>query len=224
MATVPIGQVLETRTGSLLVECVAANGSAAHPYLTSADLLSGADSARNLADAIHILCAVHGRHPSMVELVAMRSLDPDARQWLAESSETFARDRSFLARLAVEAGPTPSTPGGGSEAAIGTQRNSLATLAQSERRGCAIGAAFAFMLDWAAIRAPLQVAGEKFGVPLSALAPIDTAALDATCERVCKSIALRRAVMFGAEQVALQHRGLWDLLWARALARRAHPA
>ena len=125
----------------------------------------------------------------------------------------------LLARLAVAAGPIPATPGAGSEAAIALQRNALATLAQSERRGCAIGAAFAFMLDWSAMSGVLTAAATRFGVAPSHLPPVDAGGIDAACDQVCKSVALRRAVMFGAEQVALQHRGLWDLLWARARAR-----
>ena len=219
MASVPMGQMLAPQAGSLLIECVAAHGSASHPYLRSAELLSGPDAGRNLADAIHFLCTLHGRHPGLVELVAMRSLEPDARAWLAQASESFAGERVLLARLAVAAGPIPATPGAGSEAAIALQRNALATLAQSERRGCAIGAAFAFMLDWSAMSGVLTAAATRFGVAPSHLPPVDAGGIDVACDQVCKSVALRRAVMFGAEQVALQHRGLWDLLWARARAR-----
>lgn len=224
MASVPIGQIHESRSGSLLVDCVAEHGSLSHSYARGSALTTGPDAARNLADAVHFLCALHGRHPSLIELVAMRSLEPAARDWLGAASETFARERGFLARLAVEVGPAPATPGNGAEAAIATQRNALMTLAQSERRGCALGAAFAFMLDWAAIRDVLQAAAERFGLPLVLVDPIDAGEVEALCDVVCKSVALRRAVLFGAEQVALQHRGLWELLWARALARGPQPA
>lgn len=224
MASAPVGQMLEARSGSLLLDCVAANGSRSHPYAWGPALTSGPEAGRNLADAIHFLCALHGRHPSLVELVAMRSLEPEARDWLGAASETFARERGFLARLAVAAGPAPTTPGGGAAATVATQRAALTTLAQSERRGCALGAAFALMLDWAVIREMLQAAAERFALPPLYVDPIDPAAVDAACEAVCRSVALRRAVLFGAEQVALQQRGLWELLWARALARGTPPA
>ena len=63
-------------------------------------------------------------------------------------------ERAYLTRLSVAVGAIPSTPGGAdSETAILAQRAALATLAQSDRRGCALGAALAFAADWASIRA-----------------------------------------------------------------------
>ena len=107
----------------------------------------------NLADAIHFLCALHGRHPGVVDLAAARIVDPAGRAWLASAAEGAAVERALLTRLAVAAGPIPSTPGGGgSESAIQAQRAALATLAQSDRKGCALGAALALAADWVAVR------------------------------------------------------------------------
>ena len=221
MASIPIGQKCEPRQGSLLLDCVDGHGSRSHPYPTSELLLASPTAARNLADAIHFLCALHGQYPSLVELVAARTVDPPSRAWLAEAGEGFARERAFLARLAVEAGPVPATPGSGSEAAIAAQRHALATLAKSERRGCSVGAAFAFAADWAVIRIVLEAAAERFAVMPPPRWSDDRQSIADAAESVAADAAMGRAMRFGAEQVALQHRGLWDLLQARAQARIA---
>lgn len=219
MASVAIGQVLELQPGALLTDCVAAHGSRSHPYAASPELLNGPAAARNLADAIHLLCTLHGRHPGVVELVAMRSLEPEARAWLGHASEAFARERTLLARLAVAAGPIPPTPGVGGESASATMRNALMTLAQSERRGCAMGAVFALLIDWSVIRSVLGTAAERFTTGMTPAWTIGAEEIREVADRVSKSVAIRRAMLFGAEQVSLQHRGLWDLLYARARAR-----
>ena len=135
MASVSVAKAAGAGTGALLFACVAEQGSAAHPSSSSESLVSGPDSARNLADAVHFLCALHGRHPGIVDLAAGRAIEPEARAWLIAAAEGMAAERQFLTRLAVAAGPVPSTPGGaGSETAVIGQRSALATLAQSEDR------------------------------------------------------------------------------------------
>jgi hypothetical protein len=206
--------------GPALLSTVQAQGSASHPYLASAQLLGGAQAARNLADAIHFLCALHGRHPGVIELVAMRTVEPAARAWLSETAEAFARERTYLANLAVQAGPVPATPGAGSEAAVAMQRNAIMTLAQSERRGCAIGAALAVAADWGVVRQVMDSAAARFGIDLPRpWRAGEPAAIERVVEGLGDNTAVGRALLFGAEQVAIQHRGLWDLLAARAEAR-----
>lgn len=222
MASVPLGQVNAPQPGPALLATVREQGSASHPYVASAQLLSGAAAARNLADAIHFLCALHGRHPGVIELVAMRTVEPGARSWLSETAEGFARERTYLANLAVQAGPVPATPGAGSEAAVAMQRNAIMTLAQSERRGCAIGAALAVAADWTIIRQVLDCAAARFG--MNTPAPWragEVEAVGAVLGGLGDHTGVGRAALFGAEQVAIQHRGLWDLLAARAEARGA---
>jgi hypothetical protein len=221
MASLPLGQVNAPRVAPDLVGCVRDQGSASHPYPSSDDLLRGPAASRNLADAIHFLCALHGRQPGVIELVASRTVEPSARDWLNEAAEAFARERALLARLAVEAGPVPATPGPGSEAVIAMQRNALITLAQSERRGCAIGAALAVSADWFVVRTVLDAACQRFGVEAPLNAFRSPSAIADVVASLADQMPVRRAVMFGAEQVALQHRGLWDLLQARAQARTA---
>jgi len=218
MASLSVESAGRARTGDLLLACVAEHGSATHDYFGSDSLKAGPDAARNLADAVHFLCALHGRHPGIVDFAAARTVDPVGREWLAGATEGMAAERQHLARLSVCAGPIPSTPGGtGSETAINAQRSALATLAQSDRRGCALGAALAFAADWAAIRALLDTAARKLGIELPPSRLGDRESLRAVGD---DAGLVERALLFGAQQLALQHRGLWDLLEARQQARR----
>jgi len=214
MASVSVESAGGVRTGALLVACVADHGSATHPYYSSPALRNGA----NLADAIHFLCALHGRHPGVVDLAATRIVDPAGRAWLASAAQAAAAERALLTRLAVAAGPIPSTPGGGgSEGAIQAQRAALATLAQSDRKGTALGAALALAADWAAVRSVIEAAAKRLGVEVPAGGLGDEARLRAVAD---EAAATERALLFGAQQLALQHRALWDLLEARQQARR----
>ena len=207
------------RTGSLLADCVAEHGSATHPWFGSHALLSGPEASRNLADAIHFLCALHGRHPGVIDHAAARTVDPDARAWLNAAAAAAAQERTLLTRLAVAAGPIPSTPGGsGSEAAIQAQRGALSTLAQSDRKGTALGAALAFACDWAPVRKTvIEAAAKRLGIEVAPHGFGDAATLRAVADEAGPS---ERALLFGAQQLALQHRALWDLLEARAQARQ----
>ena len=221
MASNPVGLKFDGRSGCQLLECVDAHGSRSHVYPTSELLLTSPTAPRNLADAIHFLGALHGQYPSLVELVAARTIDPPSRAWLAEAGDEFSRERAFLARLAVEAGPVPATPGAGAEAAIAATRHALATLAKSERRGCSLGAALAVAADWAVIRTVLDTAAERFSVTPPPRVGDHRGPIAELVEAATADPAMSRAMRFGAEQVALQHRGLWDLLHARAQARIA---
>ena len=206
------------RTGSLLAACVDGHGSATHPYFGSQALLSGPEASRNLADAIHFLCALHGRHPGVVDHAASRTVDPAGRIWLATAAQAAAAERALLTRLVVAAGPIPSTPGGGgSESAIQAQRNALATLAQSDRKGTALGAALAFAADWTPVRRQvIEAAAKRLGVETAPSGFGDADELRAVAD---EAGATERALLFGAQQLALQHRALWDLLEARQQAR-----
>lgn len=221
MASVSVDSAQSARSGELLFGCVAGHGTASHAYPASEALLKGIDAGRNLADAVHFLSALHGRHPGVIDHAAARSVEPAARAWLGPASTALAAERHYLTRLAVAAGAIPSTPGGASsEAAIQAQRAALATLAQSDRKGTALGAALAFAADWEAIRLVLDAAAKRLGVEPPAATLSERAALKAAADEAGAGAAGQRALLFGAEQLALQHRGLWDLLEARAQARR----
>jgi hypothetical protein len=194
------------------------DGTATHPMPRV--LSSPQIAVRDLTDAVHALCTLHGRHPGVIDHAALHSGQPAAKDWLEAAGAGFTAERSYLARLTAAAGPMPSTPGQAeSEAAISGQRHALDMLAQSDRIGCATGAAIALVLDWAAIRATLDVAARRFGIdpPASTLPDeMETASL---VSALSETPAIERAMAFGAQQILAQHRGLWDLLEARASAR-----
>src|SRR3982750_4686479 len=132
---------------------VGAEGSARHRHLISLLEASGAHSARDLADAVHLLCSLHGRHPSLVEVAYRGASEGPGRDWLVRAAEGFERERLFLVRLTSAVGPIPSTPGAiETETSLNAQRNELEILESSERRGCALGAAAALIGDWWPVR------------------------------------------------------------------------
>ena len=220
MATRTVETARSTRTGTLLLACVASHGTATHPYFASEALARGPETTRNLADIIHFLCALHGRHPGIVDHAATRTVEPAGRAWLGSAAEAMVDERVYLTRLAVAAGPMPSTHGGaGSETAILSQRGALATLAQSDRRGCALGAALAFADEWLSIRSVLDTAAKRPGVDPR---PCGLGDAGLFAEVADASADCERALLFGAQQLALQHRALWDLLEARQQARREY--
>jgi len=222
MSSASLGQALGPLTGARLFACVAEHGSAAHPYHQSHDLLKAANSTRNLADAVHFLCTIHGRYPGLIDNAAKRSTEPAARAWFSAALEGFSEERAFLARLVVEAGPMPSTPGAASaEAALLSQRHALEMLSRSERNGCALGAAMALIADWGRIRFVLNVAANRFAVSIPGYRLMDDQVIRALADTVGAEPLVERAMLFGAQQVMLQHHGLWDLLEARQLAREA---
>jgi hypothetical protein len=209
----------EAKSG-LLLDLVHAEGSSSHCYLTSGELLSGRFATRNLADVAHYLCALHGRHPGVVDLAAVRSAHDGARGWLIQAVDGFAVERGVLTKLTVAAGPMPSTPGQSeSESAVGGQRHALDMLAKSDRDGCALGAALALVMDWWSVRAVLDHAAARWGVeiPPCSLPSID--ACQDVADKVATTPAIERAMTFGAQQILNQHRGLVDLLEARQIAR-----
>ena len=199
---------------------VAADGSARHAHLACLVDGSSAHSARDLADAVHLLCSVHGNHPGLTELALELAPKGAARDWLAEAAAAFDRERLYLVRLTAAVGPLPSTPGAAeTEATLLAQRHALEILARSERPGCALGAATALVGDWWAVRRLLDRAAVRAGIEIPAPSLPDENSIVAVIDRECDSPASVRALGFGAEQLLLQNRGLFDLLEARAAAR-----
>lgn len=210
------------RTLDALVE---ADGSAGHAYVQRASEASSRDAMLalpDMADAAYHLCLLHGRHPGVIDHAATRSADNAARAWLIQSADGFAQERAYLTQVTVALGPVPSTAGQADcEATISQQRHALDMLAQSDRRGCAIGAAISLTLDWHAVRRMLDIAAIRIGVePLPCALP-DRAATLHVVDALGGDEGIERAIQFGARQLLAQHRGLWDLLSARAQVRAA---
>jgi hypothetical protein len=205
---------------ALVDTLVLQEGTSSHPYVLSRKLIEGRSATRNLADAVHFFGMLHGRHPGLVDLAANHSVDPAERHWLDQATRAFARERSYLSALGSAAGPMPSTHGQQQcEQAVLAQSHAITMLGHSERRGCALGAALALALDWRAIRAMLDAAGARLDVPAQpALLPDlhETADLIASFD---DEPAASRALLFGAQQLLAQHRGLWDLLATRESVR-----
>lgn len=200
---------------SALTALVADEGSARQPFVEQ--LISGEASARDLADAVHGLCMLHGRHPGMIDTVAQRITGSD---WLSPFVTSFAVERAALVHLVAAVGPLPSTPGQAeSEAAISGQRHALDMLVSSDRRGCPIGAALALVLDWSAVRQVLDAASARFEVEFGAYGPPSSDEGVGMLAELADTVAFERAMLFGAQQLLAQHRALWQLLEARALAR-----
>jgi len=211
-----IAQVLEA--------LVAADGTGAHPYAHQAaggqDVRDALLSLSDLADAAYYLCLLHGRHPGVIDHAATRSADNAAREWLIQAADGFARERAYLTQVTVAVGPAPSTAGQANcETTVSQQRHALDMLAQSDRRGCAMGAAMALALDWRAVRRVLDKAAIRMGLePVRSTLPDRGATLD-VARAIGGDDAIDRAIQFGARQLLSQHRGLWDLLAARAQVR-----
>jgi len=216
MASRPVDEAESGSAGALVALCVAEAGSAAHRWFAQ----STPRGPRDIADAIHFLCVLHGRHPGVIELAALRATEPAARAWLSEAADAMADERRYLAKLAVAAGGAPSTPGSAqSEAAVAGQRGALVTLAQSDRHGCALGAALAFALDWRTVRELLDRAAERLGVDALPFRLGQADEIRLVADVIGESALAERALLFGASQLVRQHWGLWDLLEARKRAR-----
>lgn len=191
---------------------LAGDGTATHPHAIR--LAAPRSGTRDLSDAVHALCSVHGNHPDLLTIAAAATQAVGPREWLTLAGMGFAADRAALAQLAAAAGPLPSTPGHAeSAAAMAIERQTLEQLARSERTGVAWGAAAALIEDWRSIRTILACAADRFGVTVALPELPDATALLAE--------APDRAAAFGAQQLLAQHRGLWSLLEARSSA-RAH--
>lgn len=204
---------------SAFTALVVREASASHPHVRSLLSIDSARDARNASDALHHLSMLHGRHPGVVDHAAGRTLDGTARKALFALADNFAREREALGRLVVAAGPIPSTPGQAeTEASVIAQHHAIDMLAQSERQGCALGAAIALALDWHAIRCVMDSAAKRFGVELGASSLPPVPSLAAVIE-ACQGAAIERAILFGGQQIVTQHRGLWDLLETRAAVR-----
>jgi hypothetical protein len=219
MGSAPLS-VAGSGIGPALLSLVTGSGSASHSYVTSDMLRAGPAAERNLADVLHFLCILHGRQPTLVDHAANGLVAGPGGAWLTDAVHAFAAERAFIARLAAAAGPVPSTPGAAdSEGAVFNQHHALDMLGRSERSGCALGAALAMALDWNAIRSVLDVAATHFGVVMDPWTMGDADRARSVADAAASSPSIERALLFGAQQVAVQHFGLWDLLDARQGAR-----
>jgi hypothetical protein len=199
---------------------VASEGCVRHAHLNALLEASGPSAASDLADAVHLLCSLHGRYPGLIEIALQRCATGEAKAWLDRAAEAFERERLYLVRLTSAVGPLPSTPGAAeTEAGLVAARHALETLATSERNGCALGAATSLVGDWWPIRRLLGRAAARVSLECPAPSLPDEASVIEVIHRVSATPASERALAFGGEQLLLQHRALFDLLEARAEGR-----
>lgn len=205
-----------------LDDALAQGGSREHPHLGKVLDCTAPVRAVDLADAAHYLCLLHGRFPGLIDYAATRTADPYVGQWLTRACEAFVGERALLTRLTVAAGPITSTPGQDRcTPAIINLRGALNALSQSDRQGCALGAAFALVLDWHSVRAVLDLIAMRTGLdvrPTILPAPEDTRQI---ASELSTDRAIGRAIGFGASQMLLQHRQFWDMLEERSALRRS---
>jgi hypothetical protein len=191
-----------------------------HPHRRFLLDASGPTTNRDLSDAVHLYCQLYGRYPGLIEIALGHCPAGPVRDWLREASDAYERERLYLVRLTAAVGPLPSTPGAAeTESTLVAQRHAIETLAKSERRGCALGAATALMADWPAVRAVLDRAADRIGMQKPAMTLPSEDSIVRVIGDGTDGLASERALGFGGEQLLLQNRGLFDLLEARAAAR-----
>jgi hypothetical protein len=217
-------QPLRTEQGSDLTRAidalVTAEGAAAHPYVLSRKLVEGREATRNLADTVHFFGLLHGRQPGLMDHAAARAVQAEERHWVESAINAFARERAYLSALSSAAGPMPSTAGQQQcEQTVLAQGHAIDMLGRSERAGCALGAAIALALDWRAIRSVLDAAAARLDVPARPASLPDLHETVALLDKLSGSRSSERAMLFGAQQLLAQHRGMWDLLATRESVR-----
>ena len=194
------------------------DGCAQHPII--ARLTAATAPGRDLADAIHCICATHGETNALFLAAAYHPVPGVDVRWLDTAAADFAEERAYLAALTAAVGPLPSTPGQAqSDSAFAALRHAFEMLATSDRVGCAAGAAIALLIDWKAFRRIFDTAADRFGVTIPGNALPDEAVVIGAHTAPETSAAAHRAIRFGAQQAFAQHRGLLDLIDARAAAR-----
>src|SRR5437764_7453748 len=183
---------------------VAGEGCARHPHLNALLEAARPQSARDLADAVHLLCSLHGRYPGLIEIALQRCPKGNARSWLDRASEAFERERLYVVRLTSAVGPLPSTAGAAeTETSLVAARHALETLATSERDGCAVGAATALVGDWWPIRRLLDRAAARVGTEPPAPSLPDERSVMVAIDHAAATPASARALAFGGEQLLL---------------------
>ncbi len=169
-----------------------------------------------IADITHFLCISHGKHPGIIDHAATKIVDDAARDWLLSAIKAFAAERHYLNRLIVAAGPIARQSGQEKiTAIIAGQSKSFEMLATSDRQGCAAGTAIAFAIDWQHTRPLMDQCALALGIEPFELELPPLSQTVALAEQLASTAAKQRAMMFGAQQLLAQQRGLWQLIAGR---------
>lgn len=203
MASQPDLAANDDRVFALALVASAAAESDLHPQAARVRL-AGARSAPRV-DALHFFALLHAERPSVADIARDAASEGPAGDWLRDFATHFQTERLWLARAAMDTGmPARDAAFSRQRIIVADQRDAMLTLARSDRAGCALGAAAALAADWPRLRGALggEPSAPQFGGLVEAIAQA-AAPLS------------RRAILFGAKQMAGIHRAIWDLLEAR---------
>ena len=177
-------------------------------------------AARNLADAVHLLCSLYGRHPGLLDMALEPQPERPGRRLAAGSG------RRLRARAAVRRPPDLRGRPLAEHARRGRDRSRLARPAPRDRNPGQIRAAR--LRAWRRDRLRRRLArrpadARPRGGPGRGRMPgrrscPTTTSIARVIDAASDGPASERALGFGGEQLLLQHRGLFDLLEARAAA------
>ena len=224
MASVSVDSAGRARSGELLLGCVAEHGTASHAYFGERGAAQGAEAAatsptRSISCA---RCTAATRASSIMPRLAR--VEPAARAWLIAAAEAMAAERHYLDPALGRRRRDPLDTG------RRLQRNRDPGAARRARHPGPVRPQGHRARRGARLRRRLGSDPRSCSTPprrgsassrrASTLG--ERAILKAVADEAGATAAGQRALLFGAEQLALQHRGLWDLLEARAVARREY--
>ena len=202
---------------------VDAEGSADHGYRLRLMGATGPNTARDLADAVHLLLLAL-RPPPRPDRAGPQQLPGGPGARLAAGSGRRLRARAAVpgpADLRGRPAALDARRGRDRSGAGCRQRHAIETLAGSERRGCALGAATALVGDWRGH--PRRARPRRRPRRASSARPCtlpDAGRRSPRRSAPAPTVSPANARLgFGGEQLLLQNRGLFDLLEARAAAR-----
>lgn len=175
-----------------------------------------------IADIAHYLCVAHGRHPGIIEHAMSKIVDECSRDWLIKAADGFTRERIYLTELTVAAGPISRTVGQDeTDMLIVNQSKQYQMLASSDRRGCPIGAATSFIIDWYNIRKLVDILALQLNIYVPQIVLPNISETEDMITRYADSPNIIRAINFGADQILSQQRAFWNIITARSMARKS---
>lgn len=175
-----------------------------------------------IADIAHYLCVAHGRHPGIIEHAMSKIVDECSRDWLIKAADGFTRERIYLTELTVAAGPISRTVGQDeTDMLIVNQSKQYQMLASSDRRGCPIGAATSFIIDWYNIRKLVDILALQLNIYVPQIVLPNISETEDMVTRYADSPNIIRAINFGADQILSQQRAFWNIITARSMARKS---
>lgn len=173
-----------------------------------------------IADIAHYLCIAHGRHPGIIEYAMSKIVDDYSRNWLIKAADGFTRERIYLTELTVAAGPISRTTGQDeTDMLIVNQAKHYQMLASSERKGCSIGAAATFIIDWHQIREVIDIAALQLNINIPSNILPSIIETQEMIDKFADNPNIIRAINFASDQILSQQRAFWNIINARSIAR-----